>query len=451
MDTMKSSGRRKFLTNVIKGAALGSIGGILPSFSAKSYGRIAGSNERVKLAAVGVNSRGLALARNFARQTGSEVTYVCDVDDRVIDKGLRNVEKIQKYRPQAGKDFRKVLEDKQLDGIIVATPDHWHAAAALFACKAGKHVYLEKPFSCTPAEGELLMQAANKYKESVIQVGSQKRSWPNILRAIDEIRNGAIGRPYFGKAWYANKRKSIGYGKETKVPAYLDYDLWQGPVPRRPYRDNLIHYNWHWFWHYGKGELPANGVHTLDLLRWGLGVDYPTSVVASGGRYAYKDDQETPDTMSVSFEFGGKAGICWEGRSCNAHPVSGSQVGVEFYGESGAMFIDGNAYTIFDQDQKVVKDVKDDTVINPLDLMDPSEKLDAIHIDNFLEAIRKGVKVNSDVIESHKSTLLCQLGNIAFQRGEKLSTDPANGRILNNKKAMELWDRAYEPGWELRL
>ncbi len=432
----------------MKAATAVSIGGILPGFSAKSYANIIGANDRIRIASMGVNGRGLALGSNFAKQANCEVVYACDVDSRAAGKYIAEIEKITSRAPKAAPDFRKALEDKQIDALVVAAPDHWHAPAAILACKAGKHVYLEKPCSHNPYEGELVMAAAQKYNR-VLQMGNQRRSWPNVVAAIAELHAGVIGRPYFAKTWYTNNRPSIGVGKVTEVPSWLDYELWQGPAPRMPFKDNLIHYNWHWFWHWGTGEALNNGTHMVDLARWGLGVEYPVKVSSNGGRYRYKDDWETPDTQVINLEFENNTFMTWEGRSCNGRTIEGSTVGVMFYGETGSLLIEGgNAYTIFNLDNKVIKEVKNNTVIDSRNLSNPAESLDAIHLVNFLDGIRKGTKVNSDIDSGHKSTLLVQLGNIALRTGDALSIDPKNGHIINNKEAAKYWKRKYAPGWE---
>ena len=444
---MKDS-RREFVKNTVKAAAAVSLGGILPGFSAKSYAGIIGANERIRVASMGVNSRGFALGTNFARQPNCEVLYACDVDARAADKYIAAVEKITNKKPKAEPDFRRALEDKQLDALIVATPDHWHAPAAILACKAGKHVYLEKPCSHNPHEGELVISAAEKYKR-VLQMGNQRRSWPNVMQAIAELKAGAIGRPYFAKTWYTNNRPSIGVGKEVAVPAWLNYDLWQGPAPRQAYKDNIIHYNWHWFWNWGTGEALNNGTHMVDLARWGLGVTYPVKVSSNGGRYRYQDDWQTPDTQVINLEFDNNTLITWEGRSCNGRTIEGSSVGVIFYGDTGSLLIEGgNAYTIYDLDNKVVKEVKNTQAIDARNLSNPAQNLDALHIQNFFDGIRKGTKVNSDITSGHQSTLLVQLGNIALRSGQNLNIDPRNGHIINNSAAGQYWKRTYEPGWE---
>jgi predicted dehydrogenase len=376
---------------------------------------------------------------------------VCDVDSRAAEKCIGEVEKIQKSRPKAEGDFRRALEDKNVDALIVTAPDHWHAPAAILACAAGKHVYLEKPCSHNPAEGEMVVQAAKKYNR-VIQMGNQRRSWPNVIAAMKELHGGVIGRPYFAKCWYTNNRASIGKGKEVDVPSWLNYDLWQGPAPRQPYRDNLIHYNWHWFWNWGTGEALNNGTHMADLARWGLGVDYPVRVTSSGGRYRYQDDWQTPDTQVINLEFNNNTAVSWEGRSCNGRPIEGNTAGVIFYGENGSLLIEsGNSYKIFDLKNKLVKAVKDDTPVDARNLADPTQQLDALHIQNFFEGIKKGTKVNSEIAGGHQSTLLMQLGNISLRSGRTLNIDPTNGHILNDAEAMKYWSRQYQPGWEPKV
>jgi predicted dehydrogenase len=443
--------RRNFIKKSSAASAAIFLGGVLPGFSASQYRRIIGSNEKITAAVMGVNSRGLSVGSNFASQKECEMMYVCDVDVRAMDKCVAAIEKVQGKKPKAEGDFRKTLEDPQLDLLIVTAPDHWHAPAALLAVSAGKHVYLEKPCSHNPNEGEMLVKAAAKHNK-LLQMGNQRRSWPNVIAAIGELRAGAIGRPYYAKTWYTNNRDSIGVGKTAEVPSWLNYDLWQGPAPRRAYKDNVIHYNWHWFWHWGTGEALNNGTHMVDLARWGLGVEYPTRVTSAGGRYRYQDDWETPDTQVIDLEFANNTLISWEGRSCNGKNTEGSSVGVIFYGETGSLLIEsGNAYKIFDLRSKLVKEVKNDIVANALDRTGPGMELDALHIRNFFDAIKRGTKLNSDILSGHQSTLLVQLGNISQRTGRALKVDPNNGRILNDKEAMKLWSREYEKGWEPKI
>lgn len=443
--------RRSFIKKSIAASAAVTIGGVLPGFSAKSYASILGANEKIKVGIVGVHARGLALAKNFCQQKNCEVTHISDVDSRAMDKCIDSVEKLQKKRPKASPDFRKALGDKSIDALVIATPDHWHAPAAILACKAGKHVYVEKPCSHNPHEGEMLVAAARKYKRQV-QMGSQRRSWPNIIEAIKEIQDGVIGRPYFAKGWYTNNRPSIGIGKKVEVPSWLNFDLWQGPAPREAYRDNILHYNWHWFWNWGTGEALNNGTHMVDLMRWGLGVDYSSSVRSSGGRYRYQDDWETPDTQVITWEFPNNTFMEFEGRSCNGRNIEGSSVGASFYGEKGTVELEvagGNSYRIYDLDNKLIKEVKNTMNVDPRNRVDPSRNLDALHIQNFFDGITKGTPLNAEILKGHQSTLLCQLGNIAVRAGSvSLQTDTKTGHIIGNEEAKKYWTRQYEPGWE---
>jgi predicted dehydrogenase len=443
--------RRDFVKNSVLGATALSFGGVLPGFSAKSYARIVGANKKIVVSMMGVNSRGKALARNFAIQENCEVAHICDVDSRAITNCISALKDRQQMIPERFGDFRKSLESKDIDVLVIAAPDHWHAPASLLALQAGKHVYVEKPCSHNPREGEILVEAAKKYQR-VVQMGNQRRSWPNVVKGIEELKGGAIGRIYFGKGWYTNNRASIGTGQITEVPEWLNWDLWQGPAPRRAFKDNYIHYNWHWFWHWGTGEALNNGTHMIDLLRWGMGVDFPVRVSSNGGRFRYKDDWETPDTQVINLDFAEGVSMSWEGRSCNGTPVEGASVGVIFYGEKGSLMIpSGNSYTIYDLQGKIVKQVNEQQKIDPRDLSNPSEQVDALHILNMFDGIVNGAKLHSDVESGHKSTLLVQLGNISQRVGRSLTIDATNGHILKDHEASKLWTRSYEKGWEMKL
>lgn len=443
--------RRDFIKKTATVSSAMAFGGVLPIFNAKSYSRIKGANDRINISVMGVNSRGNALAQNFAIQNNCDVIHVCDVDTRAITKCLVSLKDKQSFTAESFVDFRKSLENKDLDIMVIAAPDHWHAPASLLSMQAGKHVYVEKPCSHNPNEGEILIEAAERYGK-VIQMGNQRRSWPNVIEGINALKNGAIGNVYFGKGWYANNRESIGIGKNTTVPDWLNWDLWQGPAPRKNYKDNLIHYNWHWHWHWGTGEALNNGTHMIDLLRWGMGVDYPTKVSSNGGRFRYNDDWETPDTQIINIDFAENLSMTWEGRSCNGKHSEGSSVGVMFYGEKGSILMNGgNDYTIFDLKNKIVKSVKSTMNIDPMNTVNPAQNLDVLHIRNMFNAIKNGEELNADIVSGHKSTLLMQLGNIAQRTGRSLNINPENGHIIKDREANKLWKRSYEKGWEMNL
>ena len=432
--------RRKF----IKQTGLATAGITMLNFPI--FGKHAPSN-KVVLAVMGVNSRGNYLAKSFSTLENVEIAYICDVEEGAVKKGLDAL-KDAKRKPAVVKDIRKLVEQKDFDGLLIAAPDHWHTPAAVLGASNGKHVYVEKPCGQNPREGEIITAAYHRYGKH-IQMGSQRRSFPSLIQAVQLVRQGIIGTPYMAKSWYTNERKSIGTGKKVTVPATLDFDLWQGPAPRRDYMDNLLHYNWHWFWHWGTGEACNNGTHEVDCCRWFLDVDYPTKVTSSGGRYAFKDDWQTPDTQIAGFEFGDKASITWEGRSCNNYPVEGSSRGFIIYGTNGSLLnLGGGDYKIFDNKNKLVKDVPSESAADPNNPVSASGNLELYHFDNFVKTIRGDAKLTAPVDNAAKSVLLCHLANIAQRTGETLHCDPSNGHILNSKAGINLWGRTYEKGWE---
>ena len=435
--------RRQF----IKNTSLAATGITILNFPI--FGKNAPSN-KVVLAVSGVNSRGSYLAKCYSQLPNVEVAYICDVEEGAIANGMKALKDAPR-KPKLVKDIRKLVEQTDFDALVIAMPDHWHTPAAILGASHGKHVYVEKPCGQNPYEGELIVQAMDKYKK-LIQMGNQRRSMPTLIQGAKEVHEGIIGNAYFGKAWYANNRKSIGFGKKIPVPATLDFDLWQGPAPRKDYVDNLVHYNWHWRWHWGTGEACNNGTHEIDCCRWFLGVDYPTKVTSAGGRYAFTDDWQTPDTQVASFEFGDKKAITWESRSCNLFPVEGAGRGFIIYGDKGTLVNDGGGdYKIYDADNKLVKEVKSDVKADSTNTVSSTGNLDFFHFQNFVDSVRGDAKLNSPVSEGSKSVLLCHLANIAQRTGATLFCDTANGHILHNNDAMNLWKREYEKGWEPKV
>ena len=405
--------------------------------------------DKIRLGVIGVNGRGKGMASGLAKMPECEITYICDVDSRAMESCIAMIRDITGKSPKGETDLRKMVKAEDVDGVVIATPDHWHVPAAVLAMREGKHVYLEKPISHSPSENEIILEAAAKYG-TVVQGGNQRRSWPNVVAAIEEIRAGNIGEVHFAKGWYTNARKSIGTGKVVPVPKWLDWELWQGPAPREDYRDNIIHYNWHWFRNWGTGEAMNNGMHFVDLIRWGLGVELPTHVDSIGDRYYYDDDCEYPDTQMIAFQFGDKAACHMECRSCNSCPVEGLHMGVTFYGDKANLTISGgNTYVIRNHKGKVLKRVKSDLNFEEGNLMNPSEALDAYHFRNWFDAIRKGTPLNAPLKEACLSTQLVQYASIAQQVGHSLEINPLSGKIIGaDKTVRKLWKRKYEKGWE---
>jgi predicted dehydrogenase len=400
--------------------------------AARAESATKGANNKVVLALMGANNRGSQLAEGFSKVPGVEFAYVCDCDEKALEKGVGSVNSHFGNKPKGVKDFRTALDDPAVDALVCAAPNHWHAAATILACAAGKHVYVEKPASQTADEGERMIAAARSNKR-VVQVGLQRRSGPLYRKVAQRIGEGAIGRALYASSTYNAQRPTIGRGKQTTPPAWLDYDLWQGPATTRPYQDNLIHYNWHWFWHWGNGELGNNGVHTIDICRMMLGVDYPSRVTAAGAKLRYDDDQETPDTATATFDCDGRT-VVWEGISWSRRTDRKCQIGIRIRGENGEIYVDDDGYELYDTQGKTVES-------------DQLGRGDTEHLQNFLDGIREGKPLNADIEEGHKSTMFCHLGNIAYRTGQPLKVDSKTGHILENPAAEALWAREYRPGW----
>jgi predicted dehydrogenase len=432
--------RRKFLDRLALGTAAMAF-----SSTAKSYGQILGSNERINFAVIGLNGRAYAhLASIKANQKNAKITHVCDVESNILKKFAGNVEKSLGYEPVSDKDFRNVLSSKDVDAITIATPDHWHAPIAIAGLQAGKNVYVEKPCSHNPAEGALLVEAQRKYGKQV-QMGTQRRSSPLYIDIINQIHNGLIGRAYYAKAWYSNTRKSIGTGKIVPIPATLDWELWQGPAPRQPYKDNVQPYNWHWFKTWGTGEALNNGTHEVDVCRWALGVDLPNRITASGGRYQFKDDWQFYDTLVTSFEYDDKL-ISWENKSCNGMKIYGRDRGVVVVGTTGSVVVDTGGYEVYDLKGTKTSEHVAGKAADSSDLTGADSMTDS-HFANFIAAIRTGEKLTQPVESGNISVTMLQLSNIAWDVRHELKLDPTTGHVLGDKEAMKFWSREYEKGW----
>ena len=417
--------------------------------SAKSYSQIMGANDRLNFAVIGLHSRGYAhLSSLKANRSKARISHVCDVDSVTLKKFATATQESMGTLPASDKDFRNILALKEVDAITIATPDHWHAPMAIAGLQAGKHVYVEKPCSHNPAEGALLVQAQQKYKK-LVQMGSQRRSSPLYIDIIGQIHNGLVGRAYYAKAWYSNTRKSIGIGKVAPIPPNLDWDLWQGPAPRQPYKDNVQPYNWHWFKTWGTGEALNNGTHEVDVCRWALGVDLPKRVTASGGRYQFKDDWQFYDTLDTSFEYDDKL-ISWENKSCSGMKSYGRDRGVVVVGTTGSVVIDTGGYEVFDLNGAKTSEHMVGKAAASSDLTGADDMTDS-HFANFIAAIRTGERLTQPVESGNISVTMLQLSNIAWEVQRELKLDPATGHILNDQEAMKFWGRDYEKGWAPHL
>jgi predicted dehydrogenase len=347
------------------------------------------------------------------------VAAVCDVDAAVLPSAVKAVEEGQGTVPRVERDFRRLLDDPTIDAVVIATPDHWHAPMTIQACEAGKDVYVEKPVSHALCEGEQMIAAARKHQR-VVQSGLQQRSGSHFQSAIEFVRSGRLGEVRLAKAWTVHKRKSIGLRSDGPAPEGVDYEAWLGAAPGRNFNPNRFHYHWRWFWDYGSGELGNWGVHMLDIARWGLGVDLPTRVTSSGGKLHFRDDQETPDTQFVTYDFAapGTAGasdarrtITWEHCLWSNHGPDGRSAAAAFYGEHGTLIVDRGGWKVYDLSETLVSG--------------PSDSATAHHR-NFLDSIRSRAIPSADIAIGHVSSALCHLGNIAQRLGRSITFDPSS-------------------------
>ena len=422
------------------------------------FGAGAPSN-RVRLAIVGCHAkgRGFSVMKTALKVPGVEIACVCDVDRRARESAADYVLKATGRKPVMEKDLRKVLEFGDLDGIISETPDHFHAYSAVMAMRAGKAVYVEKPCCFCPEEGQILMRVARE-TGAVLQVGSQRRASVTYRAAFDYLREtNAIGEMRFAKAWYLANRESIGKGRKAAVPEWLDWDLWQGPAPREEFRDNIVHYNWHWFRKWGTSEMGNNAPHFADVSRWALGLDeFPESVQCAGGlQFPKGGDFEWPDVFNASFKYANGKMITFEmGCHNNVKPFMDVGTGALVYGERGALFLGPSDNAIvFDEKGAAIREWKAGGVVvggnTPVSTTDPTTRLDVMHMTKFVDCIRAhDAKTNADAEQGVKSSVLPLLANIALDCGETIHLDPKTG-LLRSKAGEGGWAREYEKGWEL--
>jgi predicted dehydrogenase len=414
---MATLNRRRFLTASAAGAA-----GLTALTAAGAARQPA---ERVQLAVMGVNGRGRGLLRGFSALENVEIAYICEVDDNVVPAALKAVAR-QKRAPRVERDVRRVLQDKAVTALVVAAPDHWHALATIWACEAGKHVYVEKPVSHNVIEGRRMVEAARRHNR-VVQAGTQRRSAAHFASAAEFVRSGKLGRVPFIRTWIAGNRRSIGHHKDSKVPRGVDYDLWLGPAPERPFNANRFHYNWHWNWDYGTGELGNNGIHALDMVRYVANLDTPQRISAGGGKYFYDDDQQTPDTHIATFDFPGCC-VIWEHRIWSRIGFEGQSWGLALYGEHGMLMFTDKGWH----------------VANGIEASDRAgPDMERAHLQNFVDCIRNGRRPNANIEEGHKSTRMCHLGNIALRLGRTLRFDAKTERCTGDADANGLLGRSY--------
>ena len=394
----------------------------------------AAETEPIRVAVMGVNGRGRSLISSFSTFPEVEIAYICDPDSSVIPAAVGAAVSRNGKEPRVEKDFRVALDDPEVDVLVCAAPDHWHSLATILACQAGKDVYVEKPISHNIVEGRRAVEAARKY-ERVVQAGTQRRSGADYQSAVKMVKSGRLGDVNFARTWITSQRPNIGHKSPTAPPEHLDLNLWAGPATDPEYQENLVHYHWHWRWNYGTGECGNNGVHGLDIARWGMGIEYPHTICCGGGKYFFTDDdQETPDTQVATFDFDGGA-IQWEHRTWSDRGIDGESFGIVFYGSEATLFCESGGWKLYAGGKEIDKHA-------------PAER-ELAHIQNFLECVRSRETPNADIEIAHRSTSLCHLANIAWRTRSTLEYDGETESIRNNEAATALLGRKYREGFEL--
>jgi predicted dehydrogenase len=391
------------------------------------------ANDTVGIGVIGVGGRGRDHLKYYSRLPEARVVAVCDVNQAQTERAVQIAEKLGGKKPQVYQDLRKMLEDKNVDAVSIATPNHWHSLATIWACQAGKDVYCEKPASYNLFEGRAMVAAARKNKR-MVQIGMQSRSLGHKKRAMELLHGGAIGKIYMARGICFKRRKSIGHTPNEPVPAGLNWDLFLGPAPMREYTKNRYQYNWHWFWDTGNGDIGNQGIHEMDIARWGLNRDLPKSAVSTGGKFVYDDDQETPNTQIATFDYG-DAELVFEVRGLNTGgepgmTASGSNfVGVTFFGSKGFMSVDERAFQIFLGDKREPGEAMKDTAPE----IDDTEP----HMANFLKAVksRNSAELSADVEIGTTSVALVHMANMSYRLGRKLNYDAASGTFMGDAEA----------------
>lgn len=416
--------RRKFIKQTAGAAVAISLPTILPA-------RVFGANDRINVAVLGVNGRGQNHIQGFQNQEDVAVACLCDPDENVLGKRAGEFESKYGQKVMQEKDLRKVFDNKDIDAVSIATPNHWHSLAAIWACQAGKDVYVEKPGSYNIFEGRKMVEAAHKYKR-IVQHGVQLRSSVAIREAIQHLRDGLIGRVYMARGVVYRWRADIGRKGPGPVPAGLDYDLWTGPAEMVPFSEDHVHYNWHWHWNYGCGDIGNQGVHETDLCMWGLDVGLPEQITSMGGKFLWDDAKETPEVLSSSFLYPKEKKIIeFEVRPWMTNLEDGAGVGNIFYGTEGYMVIKG--YDTYE------------TFLGRDRTPGPKNKAGGDHYANFIEAVRAqdASILHAPVETAHLSSGLAHLGNIAYRVGRVLNFDPKTEKIIGDKEASKLLTRKY--------
>ncbi|WP_337177602.1 Gfo/Idh/MocA family oxidoreductase [Paludisphaera sp.] len=430
--------------------------GAFATFAAPAIGRASSAAERKRLGLIGAGSRGNQLLGDFLNQPDVDVVAVADVDDRHAGETADRVKDARKgERPHVGRDYREMLDRDDLDAVVIATPDHWHALPTIHAVLAGKDVYVEKPVAHNVAEGRAMIEAGAKTGK-IIAVGTQQRSSNHFRKAVETVRSGQLGKVFWVQTWNFENISPVGMGPspDTAAPAHVDYDRWLGPAPERPFNLNRFHLLFRWYFDYAGGMMSDWGVHLNDIVLWALDAKGPNSVYATGGVETTEDDRDTPDTLQVVYEFP-SAVLTYSMRKGNGYKFNGHDYGILFCGTDGSLLLDRSGYEIIpDQINEpygiaLVHGKRDRRKIELEASKEKGDDGQAPHIRNFLDCMASREKPTSDIEVAHRSTNTCHLGNIAYQVGRKLNWDVDAERFKDDPEADALLSREARKGYEL--
>ena len=439
---MASITRRKFVKQVGAGTA----GAVAVAPFLKAGPAKASANDTVNVAVMGIRSRGSDHAASFAKLPNVNVAALCDVDERLFPKAIANVEEIAGKRPKTETDIRRVLDNKEIDAISIAAPNHWHALATIWGCQAGKDVYVEKPVSHNISEGRKMVESARKY-DRIVQVGTQSRSLPIIQSAMDFLHAGKLGKLYMVKCVVFRPRESLGNKTNSPVPAGVHYDLWRGPAPWRPFNENRFHYNWHWFWDTGNGETGNNGPHYTDMARWALQkYEHPRKIQSMGGYDIFNSDQETPNTQLSMMEYADGTRVQIEVRGLYTNGEDGMTMGMLIFGSEGWMHLGSESWaTYFGRKNQPGEHRSEKEEKAQAKASGKGDNEDTLHFANFVNCVRsrKREDLTAGILEGHLSTAMCHLSNIAYRTGRQVIFDPANENFSGDAEANSYLTREY--------
>ena len=449
---MGSQSRRGFLKRSV-GLATGATfaAGVPASASAISASRVLGANNRIRIGLIGCGGRGSGDLKQFLKIEGIQCVALCDVDTAQMEKTqAETLDPVEQKAEQQTQDFRRLLDRTDLDAVIVATPDHWHAIPTIMACQSGKDVYVEKPLALTIHEGRVMVEAARKY-DRVVQMGTQQRSAPHFSDAVEYVKSGKLGKIRLVRSWaYLDWKGEMPVQPDGPPPDGVDYDLWLGPAAEKPFNPNRFHFSFRWYWDYSGGLMTDWGAHMIDIANWAMDVKAPRSAVSVGGKFGYPQDaMETPDTQQVIWGFDEDFSMVWEHALGVGRGPEAREHGIQFHGNEGVLVVDRHGWEVHPETDKIDKDVREFRSLGKPRHNIKTYAYHLTHVENFVECMRSRERPNADVEIGHNSMIACHLGNIAFRVGRRVEWDVEGERLVGDSEAAQLVKKEYRSPWKL--